>query len=211
MCLLGSSREDKKVTHAQNRSAWRPAGKATQSATKVHPHHGLRRDHKQPGSTMGRREEAHGGEDADCDRESKRGGGGGGVPPPGARPGARRWRLASGTNRLTKQRNRGAPGAGSTRPLDEAGGRPLWSREHNGLESPALGGRLQLLSGAGSGPGPATAPASVLTVEGRRPTTSDTAAPALLGCVHRSSGEGLALTHAFALGRKSRPHSRPRP
>ena len=83
----------------------------------------------------------------------------GGVAPPGARPGARRWRLASGTNRLTKQRNRGAPGAGSARPLDEAAGRPLWSREPNGLESPALGGHLQLLSGAGSGPGPATAPA----------------------------------------------------
>ena len=165
-----------------------------------------------PDQRWGGREEAHGGEDADCDPESKRGWGWGwGVAPPGARPGARRWRLASGTNRLTKQRNRGAPGAGSARPLDEAAGRPLWSREPNGLESPALGGRLQLLSGAGSGPGPATAPASVLTVEGRRPTASDTAAPALLGRVHRSSGEGLALTHAFALGRKSRPHSRPRP
>lgn len=148
------------MTQVQNRSAWRPDGKANQSATKVHPQHRLRRDHNQPGSTTGGRREAHGGEDADCDPQSKQEG----VPPPGARPGARRWRLVSGTNRLTKLRNRGDPGAGSARPLDEAGGRPLWSREPNGLERPALRGRLQLLSGAGSGPGPAPAPALVLTV-----------------------------------------------
>lgn len=145
------------MTQVQNRSAWRPDGKASQSATKVHPQHRLRRDHKQPGSTTGGEEGGTWGRGRGL-RPAEQAGG---VPPPGARPGARRWRLVSGTNRLTKLRNRGDPGAGSARPLDEAGGRPLWSREPNGLERPALGGRLQLLSGAGSGPGPA--PALVLT------------------------------------------------
>lgn len=78
----------------------------------------------------------------------------GGVPPPGARPGARRWRLVSGTNRLTKLRNRGDPGAGSARPLDEVPRTQRPGETRAGWPPPApLGCRVRPRPRSGSGLG----------------------------------------------------------